>query len=73
MSPWSIPGMPVAGPVPTGGGERLEHVLGRASRAVEPVIEHEHPFVVIAPWFSGVIDDQRGVQSPVQLNPDVGW
>ena len=51
--------------------ELLKHVVRRAGYTIQPVVENDHPFVVVGQRFVRVLDDERAVQATVQLRADV--
>ena len=51
--------------------QRVQDLVGGVAGAVDPVIEHHGPVVVIVGRLGRVLHDQRPVQAPVQLDADV--
>ena len=49
-----------------------EDRLGRQAHSVRPVVKDSDHLAVVATRFSGLLDDQRPVESSVALQPDVG-
>ena len=49
----------------------LEDLVGAAADAVGPVVENQHPVVVVAAGFCGVVDDQGRVEATVDLDAAV--
>ena len=56
----------------TVGDQLLEHLVGGGAGAIDPVVEDEDPLGVVTAGVAGVVDDHRGVQPAVELDPDVG-
>lgn len=48
-----------------------EDLVGSAGDTVDPVVQDDHPFVVVRQRLARVLDDQRGVQAAVELDADV--
>jgi hypothetical protein len=46
-----------------------ERLVRIAAGAVEPVVEHDHPLLVVVTRFRWVVHDQHAVQPAVELDP----
>ena len=48
--------------------ELLENVVGSSAGAVDPVVQHHDPLMVVTSWFAWVVDHHRCIESAVELD-----